>query len=226
MNELYRKLFTQLGYEFQDTNLLKSALTHRSVKATNNERLEYLGDSIVNFVIAEEIFTRCPHAREGDMSRLRAMLVKGDTLAELAREFNLGEYLLLGSGELKTGGRERDSILADTLEAIIAAIYLDSGMKTIKQLILKWYESRLDGIESITTLKDPKTMLQEHLQAKRMDLPSYSVISISGEAHSQIFSVECTVRELNNYTVAEGSSRRKAEQKAAELMLEKLGVKS
>lgn len=226
MNNLYDKLFIKLGYTFEDFKLLKSALTHRSVKGDNNERLEYLGDSIVNFIIAEEIFIRCPHAREGEMSRLRAMLVKGDTLAELAREFELGEHLLLGSGELKTGGRDRDSILADAVEAVIAAIYLDSGMATVRKLVVNWYESRLQDIQNITTLKDPKTLLQEHLQSRRLDLPSYEVDTIEGEAHNQTFIVKCQVAQLNLETKADGSSRRKAEQKAAQLMLEQLGIKS
>ncbi len=224
MTSLYEKLYDSLGYRFQDESLLKAALTHRSVKGVNNERLEYLGDSIVNFVIADAIFQQCPKAREGDMSRLRAMLVKGETLAELAREFEIGDHLLLGSGELKTGGRGRDSILADAMEAVIAAVYLDSGMATVHQLVMKWYASRLQDMDSMTGLKDAKTQLQEHLQARRLELPVYDVVDIKGEAHAQIFVVECNVVDLNETATADGSSRRKAEQGAAERMLQQLGI--
>jgi len=220
----YEPLFKKLKYEFKVVDLCEAALTHRSIKGVNNERLEYLGDSIVNCLIAEEIYRRCPYANEGEMSRLRAQLVKGDTLAELAREFDLGAYLLLGSGELKTGGRERDSILADAMEAIIAAIYLDSDFATIQKLVGDWYESRLNALTALSARKDPKTELQEHLQSKRMELPIYEVTHIEGEAHAQTFTVECRVSGLKEVTQASGSSRRKAEQKAAENMLILLGV--
>jgi ribonuclease-3 len=224
MNTSYQTLYNQLGYTFKDESLCLAALTHRSIKGINNERLEYLGDSIVNFLIAEEIYRRCPNANEGEMSRLRALLVKGETLAELAREIDLGDYLLLGSGELKTGGRERDSILADAMEAIIAAIYLDSDMLTVQRLVSQWYQSRLTELNQKTAVKDPKTQLQEYLQSKRLELPLYEVTSIEGEAHAQTFIVECRVPDLKKTTRADGMSRRKAEQKAAELMLQQLGV--
>jgi ribonuclease-3 len=224
MNKDYKSLCDKLGYCFQQEALLKAALTHRSGKGLNNERLEYLGDSIVNFIIAEEIYRRCPGADEGEMSRLRALLVKGDTLAELAREFSVGEHLLLGTGELKTGGRGRDSILADAMEAIIAAIYLDAGMTVVQPLVVSWYETRLTDLNSITSLKDPKTQLQEYLQSRRLDLPLYEVSAIEGEAHAQTFIVECHVTSLKLITRADGPSRRKAEQKAAERMLQQLGI--
>lgn len=201
------------------------ALTHRSMHSQNNERLEFLGDSIVNFVIAEALFHEQENAKEGELSRLRASLVKGETLAQLAREFNLGDYLLLGSGELKSGGMHRDSILADAMEAIIAAMYCDAGMELCKEKIKQWFTSRLKNISSLKT-KDPKTRLQEYLQGRGYDLPDYEVLAIEGEAHAQQFTVSCKVDKLKLNTVGKGGSRRKAEQEAAENMLATLGDKA
>ncbi len=198
-------------------------MTHRSVGGGNNERLEFLGDSIVNFVIGEALFERFPAAREGQLSRLRAGLVKGQTLAVVAKEFDLGECLRLGSGEMKSGGHRRESILADALEAVIGAIYLDAGMDVARSRVLAWFETRLDAIDLHNTQKDPKTRLQEFLQSRQQALPRYEVTSVEGEAHAQTFSVECHVAMLGEApTIGEGTSRRLAEQQAAELALVQL----
>lgn len=225
MPDNLKPLIKALGLEFNNPDLLLLALTHRSYGNKNNERLEFLGDSIVNFVIAEDLFQRFPLAREGQLSRLRARQVKGVTLAELAREFNLGQYLRLGSGELKSGGFRRESILADSLEAIIGAIYLDAGMPATKERILDWFASRLSSTSLKDTHKDPKTRLQEYLQARQLPLPVYSVIQVEGQAHAQIFSVECTVEQLNYKPLGVGSSRRLAEQEAAQKVIQALEIK-
>jgi ribonuclease-3 len=211
-------LTPSLGYEFGDRALLEEALTHRSASGRNNERLEFLGDSILNFVIAAELHRSNPHASEGELSRLRASLVKGETLAELAADMNLGDYLRLGPGELKSGGFRRASILADALEAILGGVYLDGGFEVCRCLILNLYQRRLAELPSVGELKDPKTRLQEHLQARQQALPVYSVLEVTGEAHAQHFTVECSIDE--GRTVAVGTSRRKAEQEAARKALE------
>jgi len=205
----------RIGHAFADPGLLELAMTHRSNGGQNNERLEFLGDSIVNFIIAEALFQRFPQAREGQLSRLRARLVKGQTLAELAREMAFGEYLRLGSGEMKSGGHRRESILADAVEAVLGAIYLDAGMDVARARVLSWYAERLEAISLDDTQKDPKTRLQEFLQSRQMPLPRYEVISVEGEAHAQTFTVECLVEGLVEHTVGIGSSRRHAEQQAA-----------
>ncbi|MFG6137475.1 MULTISPECIES: ribonuclease III [Halomonas] len=212
----------RIGHDFAQPDLLELALTHRSYGGRNNERLEFLGDSIVNFVIAEDLFQRFPQAREGQLSRLRARLVKGQTLAELAREMEFGGHLLLGSGEMKSGGHRRDSILADAVEAVIGAIYLDAGMETARARVLAWYAERLEDINLQDTQKDPKTRLQEFLQSRQSALPRYEVISVEGEAHAQTFTVECHVEMLEEHTLGIGSSRRHAEQQAAEMALSHL----
>lgn len=209
----------RLGHDFGDPALLELAMTHRSYGGQNNERLEFLGDSIVNFVIAEALFRRFPEAREGQLSRLRARLVKGQTLAELAREMGFGEHLRLGSGEMKSGGHRRDSILADAVEAVIGAIYLDAGMESVRVRVLSWFAGRLEGISLLDTQKDPKTRLQEFLQSRQAPLPRYEVVSVEGEAHAQTFTVECHVEMLEAHTTGVGSSRRHAEQQAAEMAL-------
>lgn len=211
-----------LGYTFKDESLLKVALTHCSAGAKNNERFEFLGDSLVNLIIAQALYTKFPKASEGQLTRLRAICVRGETLAGIAREFQLGEYLRLGSGELKSGGAKRPSILADAIEAIIAAIYLDSDFLTVEKHILDWYETRLSEMSLDMTQKDPKTMLQEYLQAKKHALPTYVVVGIEGESHDQTFTVHCEVEILDEPITGEGSSRRKAEQAAARSMLERL----
>jgi len=218
------KLSQRIGYVFQDESLIQLALTHRSKGNTNNERLEFLGDSIVNFTIAEALYRKFPQAKEGKLSRLRADMVRGTTLAEIARDFDLGEFLLLGSGELKSGGYNRESILADVVEAIIGAIYLDTGMDAVQERILSWYKSRLDNLSEDTVVKDAKTRLQEYLQKSQNRLPKYDVVEISGQAHDQKFRVSCRVEKLPEVTIGIGSSRRFAEQSAAEKALKALGV--
>ncbi|MGF1763112.1 ribonuclease III [Aliivibrio kagoshimensis] len=218
INRLQRKI----GYEFVNPELINLALTHRSANGKHNERLEFLGDSILSFVIADELYHRFPSVDEGDMSRMRATLVRGHTLAELGREFMLGDYLFLGPGELKSGGFRRDSILADAVEAIIGAIYLDSNTEEVRKIILAWYHSRLETIEPGVSQKDPKTRLQEHLQGRRLPLPAYNVTNIKGEAHNQEFTVECDISGMEKPVVGKGSSRRKAEQAAAEIALGQL----
>ena len=216
-----KKLSDKLGYTFHDLSLLELALSHRSIGKANNERLEFLGDSIVGYVIAEELYQRFDKDNEGNLSRYRSLLVKGDTLAGIARQFNVGQYLKLGGGELKSGGSRRTSILADAMEAIIGAITLDSDIEQARSCILLWYKERLDNIKTLD-LKDPKTRLQEYLQAQKFDLPQYKVVSINGKEHAQIFQVDCLVKELNLRISAQGSSRRSAEQKGAELILDKI----
>ncbi len=224
MNNPLLKLSQRIGYTFNDESLIQLALTHRSKGNTNNERLEFLGDSIVNFTIAEALYLKFPQAKEGKLSRLRADMVRGTTLAEIARDFDLGEFLLLGSGELKSGGYNRESILADVVEAIIGAIYLDAGMGAVRARILDWYKSRLDALKEDTVVKDAKTRLQEYLQKTQNRLPKYEVVEITGQAHDQKFKVSCRVEKLPEITIGNGSSRRFAEQSAAEKALKALGV--
>lgn len=209
-----------LGYTFNNESLLVEALTHRSVGSHNNERLEFLGDSVLNFVIAETLFRLFPELREGDLSRLRASLVNGETLAVIARGLNLGDFLNLGSGELKSGGFRRASILADALESIIGAVYCDSDFATCHALILRLFDEKLNNLPQVDTLKDPKTRLQELLQSRQLPLPAYEVLEVTGKAHAQLFLVECRVNELGCVTQGEGSSRRKAEQLAAQRALD------
>lgn len=218
-----KKLSQQIGYNFRNSSLLKAALTHRSIRGDNNERLEFLGDALLNCIIATALYYRCPQATEGELSRLRAHLVKGDTLAVMAQEFQLGSSLRLGASELKTGGIHRKSILADAMEALIAAIYLDSNMESCQSCVLNWFDSRLDKLTSLPGQKDPKTCLQEHLQARKIQLPNYRVLSVQGEAHQQLFHVQCTVEQLPHLvTEGTGSNRRSAEQEAAKKYLELL----
>ena len=219
-------LCTAIGYTFVDVSLLQLALTHRSCGHRNYERLEFLGDSIVNFVIANALFEKFPKAREGELSRLRAGLVKGVTLAEIANEMQIGPCLKLGAGELKSGGQRRESILADATEAIIGAIYKDAGMAVVQARIMVWFASRLDNLSLSDNQKDPKTRLQEFLQAKKEDLPVYDLTGVSGQDHDQMFIIECRCSLLDKPTKAEAPSRRIAEQKAARLALQKLGQES
>jgi ribonuclease-3 len=219
-----KALERRIGYSFNDDELLTLALTHRSVGANNNERLEFLGDSILNFVIAEALYRQFPKAREGQLSRLRAQLVKGVTLAEIAIEFGLGDYLLLGSGELKSGGFRRESILADAVESIIGAIFNDTGFEASKERILHWYNSRLESLSLQDNQKDPKTRLQEFLQSRQQELPKYEVVSVEGEAHAQTFFVECVIGMLKQKSEGQGNSRRIAEQQSARQALTALGL--
>lgn len=220
------RLERRLGYTFKDQDLMVLALTHRSFAGRNNERLEFLGDAILNFAAGEALFQRFPQAREGQLSRLRARLVKGETLAVLARGFELGEYLRLGSGELKSGGFRRESILADALEALIGAIYLDAGMDVARERVLAWLEGEFASLTLVDTNKDPKTRLQEFLQSRGTDLPRYEVINILGEPHCRTFTVACEVSLLSEKTHGQGASRRIAEQVAAAAALIALGVEN
>lgn len=213
------RLSQQLAYTFTNIDLLKIALTHRSYGEEHNERLEFLGDAIVNFIIGEALFERYPKRREGELSHLRASLVCGETLAELARELHIGDYLRLGVGEQKTGGDDRTSILADTVEAIIAGVYLDGGMDVCRQLVLQWYNDRLTDEAVQHYAKDAKTQLQEYLQAQQFSLPVYSVEHIEGDMHEQTFHIICQVSELNFSAQGTGTSRRRAEQDAAKHFL-------
>ncbi len=221
-NDKLARLQRALGYQFTDLSLLQLALTHRSAASRHNERLEFLGDAILGFVIADDLFQRFPKVNEGDMTRMRASLVKGVTLAELARELQLQPMLKLGSGELKSGGFRRESILADAMEAIFGAVYLDGGTEAGRALILRLYQSRLDAIVPGQRQKDPKTSLQEYLQGRRKALPVYSVLDTLGDAHDQTFTVSCAVEELAEAIIGSGTSRRKAEQDAAAKTLELL----
>jgi ribonuclease-3 len=213
------KLCRELGYSFRDLQLLEQALTHRSAGGKNNERLEYLGDAILGFVIADELFTHFCEASEGQLSRSRSSLVKRDTLAEVARDFKLGDYLHLGHGELRSGGQSRDSILADSLEAIFASIYLDGGYEACREVILAIFLPRLKKMSLLNQRKDPKTELQEYLQSKKIELPGYEIVDVKGDPHNQLFKVNCTVIGLGKTTIGQGTSRRKAEQDAASKML-------
>lgn len=219
MKKSVSELARRLGHQFKDESLFELALTHRSCGKRNNERLEFLGDSVLNFTIAADLYQRFPKAREGQLSRLRALMVKGETLSEIARELGLGDYLRLGSGELKSGGFRRDSILADSVEAIIGAIYLDAGLQTAEHFILRWYEKRLDELDLDGSIKDSKTRLQEFLQSRRLDLPDYELVSVEGEAHAQTFHIQCHTVLLDKPTEGQGNSRRQAEQNAAKVAL-------
>jgi ribonuclease-3 len=214
------ELLEKLKYQFQQPKLLTMALTHRSKGMDHNERLEFLGDSVVNFIIAELLYQQFPKASEGDLSRWRATLVNRDTLAELAKEFELGRYLFLGPGELRSGGSERQSILSCAMEAIIGAVYLDGGFEAARTKISDWYEPLLQSLSSAASHKDPKTVLQELLQSRRLPLPAYVVETTEGEAHQQLFTVSCQVEGVAQKTFGKGTSRRRAEQSAALNMLE------
>ncbi len=215
-----------LGYQFNDTSLLEQALTHRSVSSRNNERLEFLGDAILGAVVAEALFQRFVDGSEGDMSRMRASLVKGATLASIGQDLKLGDYLRLGSGELKSGGFRRESILACAVEAVIGAVYLDGGFEASRDLVLRLLANKLAKVSPDSVQKDPKTSLQEHLQGRKLALPEYETVSVSGEPHAQTFVVRCVVPELKVMAEAEGHSRRAAEQRAAEQVLQQLQQQS
>ena len=219
-------LIKQLGYEFNDERLFEVALTHRSVGKNNNERLEFLGDAILGFLIADVLFEIRPMASEGELTRLRARLVRKETLAAIANELHLGDYLRLGGGEMKSGGYRRESILADAMEAIIGAVYLDGGVKACRLLVDRLYMNQLDQLPSLEALKDSKTRLQEWLQAKKMAVPLYEVIAMDGPPHKQRITVACQIPELDIRVEVIGESRRKAEQAAAESVLMKLSEAS
>ena len=219
MDKALSWLAETLDYQFSDPQLYEQALTHRSSPGASNERLEYLGDAVLDFVISELVYLSLPNADEGDLSRLRASLVKDTSLAELAGELGLGEHLILGSGERKTGGHRRESILADALEALFGAVFLDAGYEASKRVIRNAFGERLLNLPDPRELRDPKTRLQEWLQARQMGLPDYSLVNVSGEAHRQQFEVRCAVDGRKSETTGSGSSRRDAEQQSAERML-------
>lgn len=219
MRQPTNRLSKAIGYSFNDLSLFENALTHRSAGSVNNERLEFLGDAILGFIIADELYQQFSTANEGQLSRLRAEVVKGEALASLARELDLGVYLTLGVGELRSGGQGRDSILADALEAILAAIYLDGGYEAARKVILNLFQNRLKDLSLDSQKKDPKTRLQEYVQSRKFALPSYSVVNIVGEQHDQQFYVKCVVADLQLECEGNGISRRKAEQSAADKML-------
>jgi ribonuclease-3 len=214
-----RRLTAALGHDFESPALLTAALTHRSAGGRNNERLEFLGDAVLGLVVAEALFRRRERAPEGELSRLRALLVRRQTLAEIARDLELGDHLVLGTGEQKSGGFRRASILADALEAIIGAIYLDAGFDAARDTILRLYASRLADLPPGPALKDPKTRLQEWLQGRGHALPAYELADVAGEAHAQRFTVTCTVSGLDLAAEGTGTSRQKAEQAAAAAVL-------
>ena len=213
-----------IHYTFNDPSLMIMALTHRSFSAQHNERLEFLGDSVLSFLIANELYKRFPRIDEGDLSRLRAQLVKESSLSGIATSIGLGDFIRLGEGELKSAGWRRPSILADTFESIMGAIYLDGGIEAAQQFVSRFFETQLNEIDPQLIQKDPKTLLQELLQSKKNELPIYTVVSIEGEAHSQIFTIECSIKKYDIKTQGVGNSRRMAEQEAASkaylLMLE------
>ncbi len=213
-----------LGYVFRDPSLCAAALTHRSAGSDHNERLEFLGDSILNCTVARLLYDAHPLADEGALSRQRATLVSGDTLAQIAAELGLGEHLRLGSGELKSGGFRRASILADALEALLGAVFLDSGFEAASAVVQRIVGPRLSGLPAANDLKDPKTRLQEALQARGFALPVYTLTAVDGDAHAQSFTVNCDVAALRLAAVGKSGSRRRAEQLAAGRLLELLPV--
>lgn len=218
------QLQQRIAYQFSDAQWLKIALTHRSFGKKNNERLEFLGDGALNFIIAHQLYQRFPKSSEGDLSRLRAQLVKEQTLSEIAQTLDLGEMLSLGEGELKSAGWRRPSILADALEAVIGAVYLDGGFSAAEMVVQGLYAHRLDTIDPNVVDKDPKSLLQEWLQSRKIAVPEYTVTHVQGEAHAQVFTVECWVEKFNIRTVGEGTSRRIAEQQAAQVALKEIKV--
>ena len=220
MREPLTQLQNKTNYTFSDISLLEAAVTHRSAGMKNNERSEFLGDSILGFIIADHLFHQFPAADEGQLSRLRASLVKKETLAEIGKSLSIGNYLKLGRGELRSGGHARDSIFADAVEAVIAAIYLDAGYQKARDFIFELFQKRLEEVTLAKGRKDPKTRLQEYLQSQQIELPVYEIVESSGPDHRQHFKVSCSIKNPKLLTIGTGSTRRKAEQDAAEKMLE------
>jgi len=215
------RLVRQLGHDFNNAALLEQALTHRSHSAFNNERLEFLGDSVLNCVVATLLYERFPKLPEGDLSRLRSYLVKEATLSGIAATLDLGDNIRLGEGELKSGGWRRPSILADAMEAIIGAVFIDAGFELAQAMVTRLYSPLLENLDPKSIGKDPKTLLQEYLQGRKLALPEYQLIATEGEAHCQTFRVECRIPTLKIEAQGEGGSRRIAEQQAAELAYQK-----
>lgn len=217
-----RHLGDRIAYRFRNADILDEALTHRSAGTPNYERLEFLGDSLLNYLIAEMLFQANAGASEGDLTRLRASLVRAGTLAEIASELGLGDCLKMGAGELSSGGYRRKSILADAFEALLGAVYLDGGYDAAREVVARLYAKRLGNLPDPESLKDPKTRLQEALQSRGLDLPEYILIDTKGADHNREFTMACQVPSLSLQTEASGSSRRKAEQAAAALALGRL----
>lgn len=215
-------LVRALAYQFRRPEWLTQAVTHRSASSEHNERLEFLGDAVLGMVIGEALFIRFPKVPEGKLTRMRASLVKGDTLAVIAQDLGLGDIIRLGPGELKSGGQRRASILADAVEAIIGALYLDAGLEITQSIILRLWQPLLEKLDPNAHPKDSKTRLQEYLQARRLPLPEYKVVSITGEEHAQTFTVECHTTLVSEAVLASANSRRRAEQRAAQIIIEKL----
>ena len=211
-----------VNYRFTDQQLLNGALTHRSVGADNNERLEFLGDSVLNLVISSRLYEVHPEAQEGDLSRMRARLVRGVSLSDLASSIELGQNLKLGEGEMKSGGFRRASILADAFEALIGAIFLDGGYAACQTEILRLFDPLIENLPDVEELKDAKTRLQEWLQARQLSLPEYELVEVTGQAHRQRFEVSCKVNGIATTTTGSGTSRRNAEQESAMRMLDEL----
>ena len=221
----YDSLFSRLGYAFADLELVRMALTHRSVGAHNNERLEFLGDSLLNCVIAAELFRLRPELPEGDLSRLRATLVRGTTLADVAAELELPSLLIMGPGELRSGGFQRQSIQADAVEALLGAVFLDGGFAACQNVVLTLFADRLASLPAVASLKDPKTRLQEWLQGRGEPLPRYELVASVGKSHERIFTVRCEIEAAGVLSEATGTSRKNAEQTAAEGALKMLASK-
>lgn len=222
LEEALKTLCKRLGFRLQNLKLLKEALTHRSAGACNNERLEFLGDAVLGFIVAHELFRRFPHAKEGELSQMRAMLVNQASLAALAQELRLGEQLILGPGELKSGGFRRDSILSDALEAIIGALLEDQGIEACRQWVLRLFEPKFAALMAGEYPKDPKTRLQEFVQSRNLPLPRYELIAQQGAPHNQTFEIACYIELLPEPGLGRGPSRKRAEQEAAAAVLEKL----
>jgi ribonuclease III len=209
------RLVESLGYRYGQSEILRQALTHRSYSPQHNERLEFLGDSVINCAIANELYKKYPSLEEGSLSRLRALLVNQSSLASIASDLDLGSCLLLGEGELKSGGNYRPSILADALEAVVGAVFVDGGFPAVQTVVRRIFKGALDAIDPENSGKDAKTQLQELLQSRRLPLPQYDVVAIHGEAHQQNFEVTCIISTLNIHGLGRGTSRRRAEQEAA-----------
>ena len=217
-----KQLQERLQYTFSDQQLLVLALSHRSRGSQNNERLEFLGDAVLGLTISNFLYRRFSHASEGDLSRIRSQIVRAESLAEIARSLELGPELLLGQGEMKSGGQRRDSILGDTVEALVGAIYLDGGILSAERCILSWFSEQLNAVALDVPVKDPKTALQEWLQGRGRALPEYQLVKTEGEDHSRLYTMSCIIDELKSAATATASSRRRAEQLVAEKILKEL----
>ena len=216
------QLQRRLGYVFDDPTLLSLALSHRSFASANNERMEFLGDAILGLVVTDYLYQQFPDAREGELSRMRSHIVRGESLAEVAKQLELGTDILLGPGEMKSGGHRRDSILGDTVEALLGAVYLDKGIDASRDRIFDWFKSFFDSALEVKPLKDSKTTLQEWLQQRGKSLPDYKLVDTGGEAHSRLFTVSCKIDAVGQEMTAIATSRRRAEQMVAEQLLTEL----